>query len=597
MAEDELTGLSLRAVAPVSISVQHLTLEIDLAPSGIGRLAAVFKSKKECGLAAPLSKTILNNVSAQISSGSLTAILGASGSGKTSLLNTMSQRMSGSRLKKTGDILYNGNDKLPSIRSAYVMQKDVLLPTLTVRETLKYSAELRLPPPVTPEEREAIVEEILLELGLKECADTRIGNNERKGCSGGEKRRTSLGVQLLANPSVLFLDEVTTGLDATSALQLIQTLKDLARKGRTIIVTLHQPRSEIWGLFDHLILLTGGSPVYSGPTDSCLSYFEKLGHTLAPFVNPAEYLIDLAAIDTRSKELEEQSLARVQRLVESWKVSPLGTREKEAVNPEAHNIISSVIGRSSFSRQLRVQTARTLKTTWRDPLGMSGSLIEAIFMGVITGWVFLNQDESLTGIRSREGSLYTAAAFQGFLILIFETYRLTLDVPIFDREHAEGVVGVSSFLLSRRLARLLIEDVPVPLIFSAAFYFLAGFRHLASQFFTFFALLLLSQYLSVTFAMLCVAFSRNFAGASLIANLNFTVQTLCSKYPDKRFGNGKITGCLGGYFVQSNQIPVYVRWLKVSFLHVNFCSARISATDYFLVCCLCLVCQRSLVRQ
>jgi len=529
MAEDDFNGLSLRAVAPVNVIVRDLTLELDLAPTGIGRLAATFKSKKQRNLAMSPSKPILNNVSAQIPSGSLTAILGASGSGKTSLLNTMSQRMRGSRLKKLGDILYNGNTELSSIRSAYVMQNDVLLPTLTVRETLKYSAELRLPPPVTPEERDAIVEEILLELGLKECADTRIGNNERRGCSGGEKRRTSLGVQLLANPSVLFLDEVTTGLDATSALQLIQTLKDLARKGRTIIVTLHQPRSEIWGLFDHLILLTGGSPVYSGPTDSCLSYFEKLGYTLPTFVNPAEYLIDLAAIDTRSQELEEQSLTRVQRLVDSWKVSSLRAREKEAVSPGAPNTISSVIGRSSFSRQLRVQTARTLKTTWRDPLGMSGSLIEAIFMGVVTGWVFLNQDESLTGIRSREGSLYTAAAFQGFLILIFETYRLTLDVPVFDREYAEGVVGVSSFLLSRRLARLFIEDIPVPLIFSAAFYFLAGFRHLASQFFTFFALLLLSQYLSVTFAMLCVAFSRNFAGASLIANLNFTVQTLCSK--------------------------------------------------------------------
>jgi ABC-type multidrug transport system ATPase subunit len=529
MAEDEFGGLSLRAVAPVGINVRDLTLGIDLAPSGIGRLAAAFKSKKQRDLTEPRSKSILNNVNADIPSGSLTAILGASGSGKTSLLNTMSQRMSGSRLKKTGDILYNGDAKLSSIRSAYVMQRDVLLPTLTVRETLKYSAELRLPPPVTSEERGSIVEEILLELGLKECADTRIGNNERKGCSGGEKRRTSLGVQLLANPSVLFLDEVTTGLDATSALQLIQTLKDLTRKGRTIIVTLHQPRSEIWGLFDHLILLTGGSPVYSGPTDSCLSYFEKLGYTLPSFVNPAEYLIDLAAIDTRSQELEEQSLTRVQKLMESWKASSLTSREKETVNTETRSIIASVTSRSSFSRQLRVQTARTMKTTWRDPLGMSGSLIEAIFMGVITGWVFLNQDESLTGIRSREGSLYTAAAFQGFLILIFETYRLTLDIPTFDREHAEGVVGVSSFLLSRRLARMFIEDIPVPLIFSAAFYFLAGFRHLASQFFTFFALLFLSQYLSVTFAMFCVSLSRNFAGASLIANLNFTVQSLCSK--------------------------------------------------------------------
>jgi ABC-type multidrug transport system ATPase subunit len=105
------------------------------------------------------------------------------------------------------------------------MQKDVLLPTLTVCETLQYAADLRLPPPTTGKERKSLVEEVIMEFGLKNCADTKIGNNEHRSCSGGEKRRTSIGVQLLANHSVLFLDEPTTGLDATSALQVVRTLK------------------------------------------------------------------------------------------------------------------------------------------------------------------------------------------------------------------------------------------------------------------------------------------------------------------------------------------------------------------------------------
>lgn len=125
------------------------------------------------------------------------------------------------------------------------MQEDALLPTLTVRETLQYAADLRLAHPITMAERHNIVEEVILELGLKECTSTQIGNDARKGCSGGEKRRTSLGVQMLANPSVLFLNEVTTGLDATSAFQLVRTLKYLTSKGQTIIITIHQPRSEI----------------------------------------------------------------------------------------------------------------------------------------------------------------------------------------------------------------------------------------------------------------------------------------------------------------------------------------------------------------
>lgn len=149
----------------------------------------------------------------------------------------MAHRMSIGSFDTTGQITYNGNASIKKVRHAYVMQQDVLIPTLTVRETLLYSAELRLPASTSREDRVKAVEEVILQLGLKECANTRIGDNEHKGCSGGEKRRVSIGVQLLANPSVLFLDEPTTGLDATSAFQLVKTLKHLARMGRTVITT------------------------------------------------------------------------------------------------------------------------------------------------------------------------------------------------------------------------------------------------------------------------------------------------------------------------------------------------------------------------
>ncbi|KAE9364384.1 putative ABC transporter [Stipitochalara longipes BDJ] len=545
---------SLRGVIPVDIRINDLTVALPVKqPKQRNKTPAYFEDffnpqalqeDPEPAVVLP-SKKILHGIHAHLASGTLTAILGASGSGKTSLLNSMSHRFSSKQLQTSGAILYNRGDKLSSVRSTYVMQHDVLLPTLTVRETLQYAAELRLPASTSAEERHAIVEEVLLELGLKECADTRIGNSEHKGCSGGEKRRTSLAVQLLANPSVLFLDEVTTGLDATTALQLVATLKQLARQGRTIVVTLHQPRSQMWDLFDNILLLSGGSLVYGGPQESCIPYFSDLGYPLPAFVNPNEHIIDLAAIDTRSSDAETASQVRVKLLKEAWKRQYQPTDNEKSTAHVATRADAPRPSRSSFQHQVRVQTSRTIKTAWRDPFGISGSLSEALLLGLITGWVFLNIDESLTGIRSRIGALYTAAVQQGFLILIFEIYRLAQEIPVFDQEHIEGVVSVSSFLLSRRLARLLIEDIPVPLIFSVIFYFMAGFRHFASQFFIFFVLTLLSHYLAVTLAMFCIAVSRNFAGASMIANLMFTVQTLCS-----------------GFFVQSNQIPVYLRWLK-----------------------------------
>jgi ABC-type multidrug transport system ATPase subunit len=134
----------------------------------------------------------------------------------------------------SGDVTFNGSVLYSTVKIAYVMQQDVLIPSLTVRETLQYSADLRLREASTKAERRKIVEEVILELSLKEAADTRV-----MYCSGGEKRRMSLAIQLLSNPSVLWLDEPTTGLDATSAFHLITTLEALARKGRTIVSTIH----------------------------------------------------------------------------------------------------------------------------------------------------------------------------------------------------------------------------------------------------------------------------------------------------------------------------------------------------------------------
>ncbi|ESZ90351.1 ABC transporter [Sclerotinia borealis F-4128] len=543
---------SLSAVEPVDVQIRNLSVSVDISPSAFSIERLIPRKRAQDEVATPTTKRILHSVSASMPVGTLTAIIGGSGSGKTTMLNTMAERMMSSRLTIGGTTTFNGMEDVHSIRSAYVMQQDVLLSSLTVRETLSYAADLRLPPPTTEEERRKVVDEVILELGLKECADTRIGSTQHKGCSGGEKRRTSIGVQLLSNPSVLFLDEPTTGLDATSAFQLVRTLKGLTRRGRTIVTTIHQPRSEIWGMFDGLVILTRGSPVYSGKAADCLPWFKGIGMELPPFVNPAEFLIDIAAIDNRSPELERVSFARVESLKLAWAEENVrrfvqdSEKDTSTVMPNTQNLRSKKwIRHSPFIRQTRVLTSRTFVTTYRDPMGMFGSLVEAIGMGIMSGWVFFNLREDLSGIRSREGALYNAAALQGYLMLLFETYRLTIDIQLFDRENNENVVDVIPFLLSRRIARFFTEDFPVPLIYSLIFYWMAGFRSDGSTFLTFFAIVLLCQYIAVTFAMTCIAASRNFPGASLIANMGYTVQSFAC-----------------GFFIQSNSIPVYVRWLK-----------------------------------
>ncbi|KAI0122433.1 P-loop containing nucleoside triphosphate hydrolase protein [Daldinia grandis] len=542
--------LSLDDVEAVGVQIRNLSVTVDTSPS-IWDPATYPDLLKTVGKGHnnPTTKTLLNSVNASLEPGTLTAILGGSGSGKTTLLNTVAERMFSSRLSQSGTTTFNGQEGVHSVRHAYVMQQDILLPTLTVRETLRYSADLRLPPPTTKEERMRIVEEVILELGLKDCANTRIGNSRHRGCSGGEKRRVSIGVQLLANPSILFLDEPTTGLDATSAYQLVRTLKALANKGRTIITTIHQPRSEIWDLFDNLVILSRGSPVYSGTTKECIPWFSNLGFQLPAFVNPAEFLIDQAAVDNRSPELEEESTARVDRLKAAWneesqRIFAISTSEKAPETKDKPK--RPTIGQhANFFRQLRVLTDRNLKVTYRDPMGMAGSIMEAILMAIITGYIFYNLSRDQPGIRSRQAALYISVGLQGYLFLTFEIFRLTLDIPTFDRENSEGCVTALPFILSRRLARLFTEDIPVPFLYSVIFYFMVGFDSDVSKFFTFFSIILLNHYIAVTLAMSCVAAVRHFPGASLIANLTYTLQSMAC-----------------GYFIQSNTIPVYVRWTK-----------------------------------
>lgn len=139
-----------------------------------------------------------------------------------------------------------------------------MLGTLTVRETIAYSANLRLPSSMTKEEVNDIVEGALLEMGLQECADGIVGNWHLRGISGGEKKRLGIAMEILTRPSLLFLDEPTSGLDSASAFFVIQALRSIAHDGRTVISSIHQPSSEVFALFDDLFLLSGGQTVYFG---------------------------------------------------------------------------------------------------------------------------------------------------------------------------------------------------------------------------------------------------------------------------------------------------------------------------------------------
>ncbi|KAG0023451.1 hypothetical protein BGZ80_009402 [Entomortierella chlamydospora] len=248
-------------------------------------------------------KEVLNQVSGLVKPGQIMAIMGASGAGKTSLLDILARRQKSGAIQ--GDIYVNGktvSDEEFKHVVGYVDQEDTLMSTLTVYETILYSALLRLPRDMSYDAKRYRVLETMTELGILGIKDMRIGNSGQRSISGGEKRRVSIACELVTSPSILFLDEPTSGLDAYNAYNVVECLVTLARTyHRTVVCTIHQPRSNIFALFDQLVLLAKGQLVYSGQTRNLNAHFTSLGHPCPEGYNMADYMIDLTMYTGKSK--------------------------------------------------------------------------------------------------------------------------------------------------------------------------------------------------------------------------------------------------------------------------------------------------------
>lgn len=240
---------------------------------------------------------ILSGVQGVAVPGQLMAIMGASGAGKTTFLDILARKNKRGVIQ--GDFYVNGEKVIDSeYRNVigFVDQDDTMLPTLTVHETILTSALLRLPRGMGLPAKEQRVYEVEKQLGILHIKDQLIGSEDGsgRGISGGEKRRVSIACELVTSPSILFLDEPTSGLDAFNAYNVVECLVTLAKTyNRTVIFTIHQPRSNIVALFDHLILLAKGRTVYSGPFSNCQGYFDRIGYPCPPGFNIADYLVDL----------------------------------------------------------------------------------------------------------------------------------------------------------------------------------------------------------------------------------------------------------------------------------------------------------------
>ncbi|XP_010751585.3 broad substrate specificity ATP-binding cassette transporter ABCG2d [Larimichthys crocea] len=477
----------------------------------------------------------------------LNAILGPTGSGKSSFLDILAARKDPAGL--LGEVLIDRAPQPPNFKclSGYVVQEDVVMGTLTVRENLRFSAALRLPSSVPQSEKEARVNHLIKELGLTKVADSKVGTQMTRGISGGERKRTNIGMELIIDPSVLFLDEPTTGLDASTANSVLLLLKRMASHGRTIIMSIHQPRYSIYRLFDTLTLLVSGKMVYHGPAPNALDYFANIGYPCEPHNNPADFFLDVINGDSTATtmtkvhgsedlDFDEISSSRQsieERLVEEYRNSSYSSdtraeldrivQDKECISCSKSRTITY---NSSFFHQFRWVLKRTFQNLMLNPQTSVAQLGVNIFLALIVGAIFFGVKDDQSGIQNRMGALFFITTNQCFST-VSAAELFIIERKLFVHEYISGYYRVSVYFLAKILSDIALRTV-TSVIFSCVVYFLIGLKSTAAAFLIFTLTVTLVAYTATAMTMAISADQSVVALANIFMTITFVFMMIFS---------------------------------------------------------------------
>ncbi|CAJ1952381.1 unnamed protein product [Sphenostylis stenocarpa] len=420
------------------------------------------------------TQNVLEGLTGYAEPGTFTALMGPSGSGKSTLLDALSSRLAANAFL-SGTILLNGRKaKLSFGTAAYVTQDDNLIGTLTVRETISYSARLRLPDNMPWSDKRALVESTIVAMGLQDCADTVIGNWHLRGISGGEKRRVSIALEILMRPRLLFLDEPTSGLDSASAFFVTQTLRALARDGRTVIASIHQPSSEVFELFDQLYLLSSGKTVYFGQASEAYEFFAQAGFPCPALRNPSDHFLrcinsDFDKVKATLKgsmklrfEGSDDPLDRIttaeaiRTLIDFYRTSQhsyAAVQKVDEISKVKGTVLEAGGSEASFLMQSFTLTKRSFINMSRDFGYYWLRLVIYIVVTICIGTIYLNVGTGYNSILARGSCASFVFGFVTFMSIGgFPSF--VEDMKVFQRERLNGHYGVSAFVISNTLSAM-----------------------------------------------------------------------------------------------------------------------------------------------
>ncbi|KAG0624484.1 hypothetical protein M758_3G251200 [Ceratodon purpureus] len=571
------------APLPIILKFEDVSYKVELKPvvqSWRTHLQFVAKVSHD-PKASPKEKCILNGITASVAPGEMLALMGASGSGKTTLLNILGGRLNIHHRNMTGRVTYNGRPYSSALkrRMGFVTQDDVLFPTLTVRESLVFAALLRLPNSLSQVQKVQRADNVILELGLERCQNTSIGGPFIRGVSGGERKRTSIGCEILVDPSLLFLDEPTSGLDSTTALKILNVLQNNAQAGRVIVTTIHQPSSRMFHMFDKLVLLSEGYPLYSGYASEAMQYFGSLSIAPQLAMNPAEFLLDLAtgvtsditlpenldngqrinqqALHLQTEEADSQQKFVLDYLRRSYRslLEPLEKQSLHQTETISKDLVRATKGKKVWTSSWGSQFLILFKRTWterrKDYFNVL-KFVQAIGVAVLLGLLWWQGKlETNANIQDQQGLLFYVCIFWTTFSMWTTLMNFPMERQYLAKERAADMYRLSAYYLSSTISDGLAELI-YPMLFLVILYFMAGLRrNLEAFFYT----LLATFLIGITgqgFGEMFGATTLSLKSAGVVSSLFLLVFLLA-----------------GGYYVQ--KMPPFMRWVKyLSFVYYSY---------------------------
>ena len=496
-------------------------------------------------------RVILRDVAGAARPGEVLALMGPTGSGKTSLLNALSGRTPLGGVVR-GDVRVNGearDEAFAREKTAYVMQEELLFPFMTVEETLTLHCSLRRAS-LTREEVEAAVTGIIGELGLHKVRTSAVGSpgGFPRGVSGGERKRVNIGVEMVGDPEALFLDEPTSGLDSFQAQRCMFALKQLARAGRTVVCTIHQPRSSIYAMFARLLLLSEGRLMYIGDAHEAVEYFASLRFACPNLTNPADFFMDITSVDARNPERERSSRERIEFFASEAAARRLGENsvrsalEQHRARGAAADVKEYDPTHASWLSQLTLLIQRGARNQRRDFIGVGVTTAIELIYALIVSALFRGVGHDQKGVQDRIGCLFFVVLNVAYTSALPAINVFAGEKSIVVRERASGAYRLGPYYLSKYITEL--PKLIPRLVFCTLVYWIVGLRKSQYNFWIFVAIII-AEAMSLTALGLLMASAMPIGAALALGPACITIFTL-----------------FGGIYLNIDSIPTGARWIR-----------------------------------